>query len=82
MQAVISSYLRSPFHFAKKGRLANVRPDTLATQVVQALLARSDLDPKLIEDVVLGCAYPEASQGNNLARIVGCSVACRMRCRA
>jgi len=71
MKAVISAYARSPFHFAKKGALAEVRPDTLAAGVVRGLLQRSDLDPALLEDVVLGCAYPEASQGNNLARIVG-----------
>ena len=71
MKAVISAYARSPFHFAKKGALAEVRPDTLAAGVVRGLLQRTDLDPALLEDVVLGCAYPEASQGNNLARIVG-----------
>ncbi|WP_398498485.1 thiolase family protein [Variovorax sp.] len=71
MKAVISAYARSPFHFAKKGALAEVRPDTLAAGVVRGLLQRSDLDPALLEDIVLGCAYPEASQGNNLARIVG-----------
>lgn len=71
MKAVIAAYARSPFHFARKGRLAEMRPDTLAAQVVQGLLKRSDLDPALLEDVILGCAYPEASQGNNLARIVG-----------
>ncbi|QGW83288.1 thiolase family protein [Variovorax paradoxus] len=71
MKAVISAYARSPFHFAKKGALAEVRPDTLAAGVVRGLLQRTDLDPALLEDIVLGCAYPEASQGNNLARIVG-----------
>jgi acetyl-CoA acyltransferase len=71
MKAVIAAYVRSPFHFARKGRLAEVRPDTLAAQVVQGLLQRTDLDPALLEDVILGCAYPEAAQGNNLARIVG-----------
>ncbi|QNP59799.1 thiolase family protein [Paenacidovorax monticola] len=71
MKAVIAAYARSPFHFARKGRLAEVRPDTLAAQVVQGLLQRTDLDPALLEDVILGCAYPEAAQGNNLARIVG-----------
>lgn len=71
MKAVIAGYARSPFHFAKKGALAALRPDTLAAQVVRGLLQRSDLDPALIEDVILGCAYPEAAQGNNLARIVG-----------
>lgn len=71
MKAVIAGYVRSPFHFAKKGALAGIRPDTLAAQVVGGLLRRTDLDPALIEDVILGCAYPEAAQGNNLARIVG-----------
>ncbi|MFZ6645134.1 thiolase family protein [Undibacterium sp. TJN25] len=71
MKAVISAYARSPFHFSKKGALANVRPDTMAAQVVKGLLERTGLDPALLEDVILGCAYPEASQGNNLARIVG-----------
>ncbi|OEZ29429.1 thiolase family protein [Variovorax boronicumulans] len=71
MKAVISAYARSPFHFARKGALAEVRPDTLAAGVVQGLLQRTDLDPALLEDIILGCAYPEASQGNNLARIVG-----------
>lgn len=71
MKAVIGAYARSPFHFAKKGRLAGVRPDDLAAQVVQGLLQRCRIDPGLLEDVMLGCAYPEASQGNNLARIVG-----------
>ncbi|MCU1349111.1 MAG: acetyl-CoA C-acyltransferase [Acidobacteria bacterium] len=71
MKAVIAAYARSPFHFAKKGALAAVRPDTLAASVVTALLERTGLDPALLEDVILGCAYPEGPQGNNLARIVG-----------
>ncbi len=71
MKAVIAGYARSPFHFAKKGALAGVRPDDLAAQVVKGLLERTKLDPALLEDVILGCAYPEAAQGNNLARIVG-----------
>jgi len=71
MKAVIAAYARSPFHFAKKGALASIRPDDLAAQVVRGLLGRLDLDPGLIEDVILGCAYPEGPQGNNMARIVG-----------
>lgn len=70
MKAVISAYARSPFHFARKGQLAGVRPDDLAAQVVKGLIARAGLDPALLDDVMLGCAYPESSQGNNLARIV------------
>jgi acetyl-CoA acyltransferase len=71
MKAVIAGYARSPFTFAKKGALATTRPDDLAAQVVKGLLERTQLDPALLEDVILGCAYPEAAQGNNLARIVG-----------
>ena len=71
MKAVIAAYARSPFHFATKGALATTRPDTLAAQVVKGLMGRVDLDPALLEDIILGCAYPEGPQGNNLARIVG-----------
>jgi acetyl-CoA acyltransferase len=70
MKAVISAYARSPFHFSRKGKLAEVRPDDLGAQVVQGLMQRTGLDPSLLDDVILGCAYPESSQGNNLARIV------------
>ena len=66
---VIAGYARSPFHFARKGALVNVRPDDLAAQVMQGLVSRLDLDPALLEDVIMGCAYPEGEQGNNLARI-------------
>ncbi|HEX5344901.1 MAG TPA: thiolase family protein [Duganella sp.] len=70
MKAVISAYARSPFHFARKGKLAEVRPDDLGAQVVKGLIQRTGLDPALLDDVILGCAYPESAQGNNLARIV------------
>lgn len=68
---VIAGYARSPFHFAKKGALIDVRPDDLAAQTVKALVQRSGLDANLIEDLIMGCAYPEAEQGMNLARITG-----------
>ena len=71
MKALITTYARSPFHPARKGALATTRPDTLAAQVVRGLMSRLDLDPALIEDLILGCAYPEGPQGNNLARLVG-----------
>ncbi|MCJ1877745.1 thiolase family protein [Pseudomonas nitroreducens] len=66
---VIAGYARSPFHFAKKGALIDVRPDDLAAQTVKALVQRSALDASLIEDLIMGCAYPEAEQGMNIARI-------------
>jgi acetyl-CoA acyltransferase len=71
MKALIAAYARSPQHFARKGALAELRPDSMAAQVVTGLLERTRLDPALIEDVILGCAYPEGPQGSNLARIVG-----------
>ncbi|UUY07675.1 thiolase family protein [Pseudomonas sp. J452] len=66
---VIAGFARSPFHFAKKGGLINIRPDDLAAQVLQGLMGKLDLDPAQIEDVIMGCAYPEAEQGMNIARI-------------
>ena len=67
--AVIAGYARTPFTFAKKGALKDVRPDDLAAVAVKGLIERSRIDPALIEDVLMGCAYPEAAQGNNVARI-------------
>jgi acetyl-CoA acyltransferase len=71
MDAYIVDYARSPYQFARKGRFAGLRPDDLAAQVVRALVTRQPFEPALIEDILLGCAYPEAEQGDNLARIVG-----------
>jgi len=67
--AVIAGYARTPFHFARKGKLTSVRPDDLAAIVLRALVARLGLEPALIEDVVMGCAYPEGEQGTNVGRI-------------
>lgn len=66
---VIAGFARSPFHFAKKGGLINLRPDDLAAQVLRGLVDKLDLDPATLEDVIMGCAYPEAEQGMNIARI-------------
>lgn len=68
---VIAGYARSPFHLAGKGALARVRPDDLAAAVVRGLVERSGVDAALIEDLVLGCAFPEGEQGFNIARLVG-----------
>jgi acetyl-CoA acyltransferase len=67
---VIAGYLRSPFHFSHKGGLAKTRPDDIAATVVKELLVRSKLDPVLIEDLILGCAFPEGEQGLNVARLI------------
>ena len=65
---IIAGYARSPFHFAGKGDLARVRPDEMAAQVVRALVERTAIDPADIEDLILGCAFPEGEQGLNVAR--------------
>ncbi len=67
--AIIAGYARTPFHFARKGKLASVRPDDLAAMVLRVLVARLGIEPSLIEDVVMGCAYPEGEQGTNVGRI-------------
>ena len=69
--AVIAGYVRSPFHFAHKGALVEKRPDDLAAEVVSGLLDRTGVDPAEIEDLIVGCAFPEGEQGFNLGRIVG-----------
>jgi acetyl-CoA acyltransferase len=68
--AVIVSSVRTAVGRAYKGTLRAVRPDDLAAIAIRAALARVPaLDPKEIEDVILGCAMPEAEQGMNVARI-------------
>jgi acetyl-CoA acyltransferase len=68
---VIAAYRRSPFHFAHKGALVTLRPDEMAAQVVRALVAETGIDPATIEDLVLGCAFPEGEQGLNAAKLIG-----------
>ena len=70
-EAVIVSTARSPIGRAFKGSLKGVRPDDLAAAVVTAALAKiPGLDPKLVEDLYLGCAEHSGQQGANLARVV------------
>lgn len=68
---VIAGYVRSPFTFATKGALARVRPDDLAAAVVRGLIEKTGVEAAAIEDLILGCAFPEAEQGLNVARLVG-----------
>lgn len=68
---VIAGYARSPFHLAGKGALARVRPDDLAAQTIRGLIDRTGVDPAAIEDIILGCAFPEGEQGLNVARLIG-----------
>ncbi|MFQ5930903.1 MAG: thiolase family protein [Nitrospiraceae bacterium] len=68
---VIAGYVRSPFTPARRGKLARVRADELAAQVIKGLVKKTGVKVEDIEDVILGCAFPEAEQGMNVARIVG-----------
>ena len=68
---VIAGYARTPFTFANKGELTRVRPDELAAAAVRGLLERSGVKPEDIEDLICGCAMPEAEQGLNVARLIG-----------
>ena len=69
--AVIAGYARSPFHLASKGDLARVRADDLAAQVIRGLIDKSGVKVDDIEDIILGCAFPEGEQGLNVARLIG-----------
>ncbi|HEX2568627.1 MAG TPA: thiolase family protein [Polyangia bacterium] len=68
-EVVIVEGVRTPFGRAQKGTLKDTRPDTLAGTAIREALARAKVDPKEVEDVVLGCAMPEGEQGLNVARI-------------
>ncbi|KJS58825.1 acetyl-CoA C-acetyltransferase [Streptomyces rubellomurinus] len=70
-EAVIVSAARSPIGRAFKGSLKDVRPDDLTAHIIQAALAKvPQLDPREIDDLMLGCGLPGGEQGHNLARIV------------
>ncbi|HUW66061.1 MAG TPA: acetyl-CoA C-acyltransferase [Spirochaetia bacterium] len=70
-EAYVVSAVRTPVGKSGRGKLRNTRPDDLAAAVVNEAIARvAGLDPALIEDLVLGCAFPEAEQGMNAARVV------------
>ena len=68
---VIAAYRRTPFTFARKGALARTRPDDLAVAAIRAVLDDTGIDPASIEDVIVGCAFPEGEQGFNVARVIG-----------
>ncbi len=69
-EAVIVSILRTAVGKAPRGSLRSTRPDDMAATVIREALRRVPaLDPVEVEDVILGCAMPEAEQGNNVARV-------------
>jgi len=82
-EAVIVSIARTAVGKAPRGTLRNTRPDDMAAAVIQEVLRRvPGLDPKEIEDVILGCAMPEAEQGNNVARVASLRAGLPVTCSA
>jgi acetyl-CoA acyltransferase len=65
---ILASY-RTPGCRANKGKFATVRPDDLAALAIQGLVERTAIDPATVDDVYLGCAFPEAEQGMNVGRV-------------
>ena len=69
-EAVIVAAVRTPIGKAKRGGLTTVRADEMSTIVIKELLKRTpELDPADIDDVIIGCAFPEGEQGMNMARL-------------
>jgi acetyl-CoA acyltransferase len=70
VRSVIVDWRRSPFTKAHKGGLSTTRPDEFAAQVVLDLLSGSPIETSEIDDIILGCAYPEGEQGYNIGRLM------------
>ena len=70
MRSVIVDWKRSPFTKAHKGPLSIIRPDEFGGQVVRELIAEVNFEPSKIEDIIVGCAYPEGEQGYNIGRLM------------
>src|SRR5438445_12807955 len=82
-EVVIASAVRTPVGRAYKGGLRATRPDEIAATAIKGALARvPQLDSKEIEDVILGCAMPEAEQGMNVARIASLRAGLPVECSA
>ncbi len=70
LNAVIAGYSRSPFTISFKGDLKSIRPEDLLSQVIKDLISNSNLNKDDIEDVIVGCAFPEGEQGFNIGKVV------------
>ena len=69
-RAVIAGYYRSPFTLAKKGALIGIKPDELLSEVIKDLISKTKVNLEDIEDVIIGCAFPEGEQGFNIGKLV------------
>ena len=67
--AYILAAYRTPGCRANKGKLKDMRPDDLAAVAIAGLIERTKIDPMRIDDILIGCAFPEGEQGMNVARI-------------
>jgi len=82
-EAVIVSMARTAVGKAPRGTLRNTRPDEMAAAAIREVLRRAPgLDPAEVEDVILGCAMPEAEQGNNVARVASLRAGLPVSCSA
>ncbi len=70
LNAVIAGYSRSPFTISFKGDLKSIRPEDLLSQVIKDLISNANLNKDDIEDVIVGCAFPEGEQGFNIGKVV------------
>ena len=68
--SVIAGYSRSPFAMANKGKLIDVKPVNLLADVIKNLISQSKINPKDIEDVIVGCAFQVGEQCFNIGRLV------------
>lgn len=65
----IISALRTPGCKAKKGKFKDMRPDDLAAEAIKGVVEKTGIDPALLDDIIMGCAFPEGEQGMNVARV-------------
>jgi acetyl-CoA acyltransferase len=74
-EAVIVAACRTAAGKAPRGTLKDTRPEEMGTAVLADLIKRAgDMDPELIDDVIIGCTFPEATQGLNLGRVLVMSI--------
>ena len=69
-ESVIVGFQRSPFTNANKGELSKIRPEDILSQVINDLIIKTKVKTEDIEDIIIGCAYPEGAQGYNIAKIM------------
>ena len=70
MRSVIVDWRRSPFTKAHRGSLSGERPDDYAGQVIRELMRNTSIESNKIDDIIVGCAYPEGEQGYNIGRLM------------